>query len=175
MEIATFDAADAAAARATLAGILCDAVNGGASVGFLPPLTVAEAETYWDSVIATLATGGRALLAARAEGQIFGTVQLDLPAKPNARHRAEVQKLLVHSAARRRGVGMALMVEAEALARRLGRTLLVLDTREGDGAEHLYRRIGYREAGRIPGYARNGDGGLDATILFYRQLEADGG
>jgi ribosomal protein S18 acetylase RimI-like enzyme len=46
----------------------------------------------------------------------------------------------------------------------------VLDTRAGDDGERLYRQIGYREAGRIPGYALNAGGGRDATVLFYREL-----
>lgn len=163
--------ADAATAiRDDLCAILRDAVDGGASVGFLPPLHMAEAARYWDAVIAEVAAGTRALLIARVGGMAVGTVQLDLPGKPNAAHRAEVQKLLVHRAARRRGIGSALMAAVEDLARELGRRLLVLDTRADDDAEPLYRRIGYTEVGRIPGYALNAAGGADTTVIFYRAL-----
>jgi len=172
-EIEELDAAGAAAERAALAELLRDAVDGGASVGFLPPLAPAEAAAYWDGVIASLGAG-RALLVAREQGRVVGSVQLELVGKPNGSHRAEVQKLLVHSSARRRGVGAALMAAVEAAARGRGRALLVLDTLAGDNAERLYRRIGYQEAGRIPGFARGADGGLHATVLFFRQLDGAG-
>jgi GNAT superfamily N-acetyltransferase len=174
LTIERLDAAGAAAIHDTLCEILRDSVDGGASVGFLPPLAPAEASAYWDGVIAGLAAGSRALLVARADGAMVGTVQLELPGKPNARHRAEVQKLLVHGAARRRGVGAALMAAVAELALGLGRTLLVLDTLAGDDGERLYRRVGYREAGRIPGYAIGADGGHYATVLFYRDLAGGG-
>ncbi|MFP3656833.1 GNAT family N-acetyltransferase, partial [Burkholderia sp. SIMBA_052] len=75
---------------------------------------------------------------ARLGDAIAGTVQLDYDTMPNQRHRAEVRKLLVHPAFRRRGVARALMMELESHARRLERSLLTLDTRTGDSAEPLY-------------------------------------
>jgi ribosomal protein S18 acetylase RimI-like enzyme len=74
--------------------------------------------------------------------------------------------------ARRRGVALALMRAAEAAAVEAGRSLVVLDTREGDAAEPLYRLLGWIEAGRIPGYAQNPDGSLHATVIFYKALKA---
>jgi ribosomal protein S18 acetylase RimI-like enzyme len=168
--IENLSATAAAATRDDLSAILRDAVESGASVGFLPPLSAIDAAHYWDAVIAEVTAGTRALLVSRVGGMAVATVQLELPAKPNASHRAEVQKLLVHRAARRRGLGTDLIKAAEGLASELGRSLIVLDTRAGDDAERLYRRIGYREAGRIPGYARSADGSLHTTVLFYRDL-----
>jgi GNAT superfamily N-acetyltransferase len=60
--------------------------------------------------------------------RILGTVQLDLEMPPNQQHRAAVAKLLVDPAARRRGIGRALMIALEEIARSEGRTLLTLDT-----------------------------------------------
>ena len=101
---------------------------------------------------------------------VVGAVQLELATKPNARHRAEVQKLFVLQHERKRGVGRLLMEAIEPIARELGRTLLVLDTRLGDHAEHLYRTLHYVEAGIIPSYAQNATGTLEATIIFYKLL-----
>ena len=64
------------------------------------------------------------------------------------------------------------MRTVEALAREQGRTLLVLDTREGDAAELLYRKLGYTAAGVIPGYARSAGGSLDGSVFYYKQLDA---
>jgi GNAT superfamily N-acetyltransferase len=151
--------------------LLRDSVDGGASVGFLPPLESGDARSYWHDVAADLWKGTRVLLVARDEGGVVGSVQLELPSKPNARHRAEVQKLLVHSSARRQGLGTQLLVAVEDTARRVGRTLLVLDTQQGSVAEGLYARHGYTRAGEIPFYAAIGDGSLITTVLFYRMLE----
>ncbi|MEI7770605.1 MAG: GNAT family N-acetyltransferase [Chloroflexales bacterium] len=168
--IERLSATAATATRDDLSAILRDAVDGGAAVGFLPPLSAIEATQYWDAVIAEVAAGTRALLVSRVGGMAVATVQLALPGRPNASHRAEVQKLLVHRAARRRGLGTALMMAVEGLAREFGRSLIVLDTRAGDHGERLYRRMGYREAGRIPGYARSADGSLHTTVIFYRDI-----
>jgi acetyltransferase len=170
VEIERLDMAGAEAELAELAELLRDAVDGGASVGFLPPLGPGEAAGYWAGVLADLAASRRVLLLAREQGRVVGTAQLELMAKPNASHRAEVQKVLVHSMARRRGVGAALMTAVEAAAQAAGRSLLVLDTVAGDDGERLYRRLGYIEAGRIPAYARSGGGGLDPTVIFYKLL-----
>ena len=89
---------------------------------------------------------------------------------PNAKHRAEVMKLMVHRRARGQGIGRALMLGLEEEARRVGRTLLVLDTRAGDAAERLYARLGYTRVGVIPRYARSASGSLDDTVYFYREI-----
>lgn len=171
LQIERIAPADAAAALPELIELLRDSVDGGASVGFLPPLSEGEAHGYWADALAELANGQRVLLVARLDDRAVGTAQLGLAAKPNARHRAEVQKLLVHSRARRMGIARALMTALEEQARRLGLTLLVLDTRQGDPSERLYAAHGYTLAGIIPQYARNGDGGLDATVLYYKILD----
>lgn len=169
--IEQLSAEQARAALPELIELLRDSVEGGASVGFLPPLQPADAQEYWQGVIAGLASESRMLLVAQQGGRLVGTVQLEPAAKLNASHRAEVQKLLVHRAARRQGIGRALMREAEAAALGLGRTLLVLDTRAGDLAEQLYRSLGYVCAGEIPRYARSADGRLTGTLFFYRFLD----
>lgn len=162
-------------ARAELPGLVAllrDAVASGASVGFLDPLGEDEARAYWSGVMADVEGGTRILLVARGEGGIVGTAQIELATKPNAAHRAEVQRVLVLRSARNRGIGRALMDAVETQARSVGRALLVLDTRQGDAAERLYRRLGYVEAGVIPGYARSSAGTLDASVFFYKALES---
>ena len=117
-----------------LSGLLRDAVDSGASVGFVWPLEEAEVHRYWRGVVSAMNDRSRRLFAAFADGQLVGSVQLDLAIKANARHRAEVQKLLVHRQARRRGIARALMMRIEDLALSLGRTLLVIDVRVDDPA-----------------------------------------
>jgi ribosomal protein S18 acetylase RimI-like enzyme len=151
-----------------LVDLLLAVIDDGASIGFLPPLSRAEARAYWEHVLEP----GTVLLAAYPEDRLLGSVQLQLALRPNASHRAEVAKLMVHPVARRRGLGRQLMLVLEGAARRAGRNLLVLDTREGDPSNDLYRQLGYLEAGRIPRYARSATGDLHATVFYYKELRA---
>lgn len=155
---------------AELVTLLQDAVASGASIGFLPPLSEEEAREYWIAVLEDVAQQKRVLLVARSAQHIVGAVQLELATRPNARHRAEVQKLFVLQQERQRGIGRLLMEAIEPTAREHGRTLLILDTRLGDNAERLYRKLGYKEVGIIPSYAQNAAGTLEATIIFFKLL-----
>jgi GNAT superfamily N-acetyltransferase len=121
-------------------------------------------------VVTALQGQSRFLLVARQDHQIIGTVQLDLARQPNGLHRAEVLKLIVHSSARRHGIGRALMRGVDEVARENGRTLLILETRCGDAAEQLYRVCGYIAFGVVPKYALGADGELHDAVFFYRAL-----
>ncbi len=170
VEIRFLEAPEAASHLDALVELLRDSVDGGASVGFLPPLEVAEARAYWEDVVAKLASPSHALAVAWVEGRISGTGQLVEVGKANARHRAEVSKVLVHSAFRRRGLGAALMRALEERARQRGKSTLVLDTREGDPSERLYQSLGWVRAGVIPQYAERAGGALDSTVFYYKLL-----
>lgn len=150
--------------------LMIDAVSNGASVGFLLPIDPLEILAYWDEVRKALYHETTVLLGAFVDGHLLGTVQLVLAQRANGSHRAEVSKLLVNSTIRKRGLGSALMEAIESTAKELGRTLLVLDTRQGDPSDTLYRKLGYTPAGAIPGYARSTTGDLHTTIFFYKQL-----
>jgi len=155
--------------RRQLADMLVAVVEAGASVGFLPPLSRENAGAYWRGVIAP----NRVLLVAERGDQIVGTGQLELAMRANGRHRAEIVKVLVRPDAQGQGIGLALMQALEATARSLGRTLLHLDTREGDPANRLYRRAGFTPAGTIPNWARDADGTLKGTTFYYKVLGSD--
>ena len=155
---------------ASLASLLVDCVEGGASVGFMQPIDVARAATFWRGVAAAVARGERALLVAEdREHGVVGTVQLVLAQPENQPHRTDVSKMLVLRSARRSGVGAALMRSAEELARECGKSLLVLDTASAD-AERLYERMGWQRCGTVPGFALLPQGGFCDTTYFYRVL-----
>lgn len=170
MQISVVHADEFKPLREDLIELLEDAVASGANVGFLPPLSREEAADYWQSVEHDVRNGQIVLLVARDERGVLGSVQLILPAKASARHRAEVRKLLVHRRARRRGLGRGLMQAAEVQAAAIGRTLLFLDTRKGDAAEKLYANLGYQKAGEVPRFARSANGELHAAVFYYREL-----
>lgn len=153
-----------------LADVLHDCVHGGASVSFMLPFSIEQARAFWRGVEQGVASGERALIVAEGNGRVCGTVQLVLAQPPNQPHRADLSKMLVHRSARGQGVGAALLLHADTVARAAGKTLLVLDTASPE-AERLYTRGGWVRCGRVPGYAMLPQGGLCDTHFFYRELE----
>jgi GNAT superfamily N-acetyltransferase len=159
-----------------LAALLIDAVDDGASVSFLPPLAHDDAAAFWRRQ--AVGARGAFVIARDRDGdgdrdEIDGVVMLVPVWAPNQTHHAEVAKLLVHRRARRRGLARRLMQALEQRARDQGFTLLTLDTLRGDRAEALYRSMGWVEVGAIPDFARLADGGLGATVIFYKPLSPD--
>ena len=173
-EIKVLDQAALEDAVPALAALLLDCVRGGASVSFLSDLTLERAEGFWREVAAAASRDGRRVLAAQDAEGLAGTVQVIPFPMANKPHRAEVAKMLVHSRARRRGIGAALLAAAEVQALALGRPLLSLDTETGSAGEQFYRRLGWREIGVIPDEAYNGRGELAPTTLFYKRLDSGG-
>jgi acetyltransferase len=156
--------------RSGLIGLLLDAVNHGASVGFLEDIDQQQAGAYFDQVLSGLRDGSLLLWVALDQGRVLGSVQLGLCQKRNGLNRAEVQKLLVHSNARRRGIANRLMQRLEGEAAERQRGLLYLDTEAGSDAEAFYRAQGYRCIGGLPDYACGPDGTYRANAIYYKTL-----
>jgi len=170
LDISLLEAPIADSALDELASVLVDCVEGGASVSFMAPFTQEDGKKFFRKVAASVAAGDTALLVAKLGKRIVGTVQLGLDTPPNQPHRADVKKMLVHRAARSRGVGAALMEAVEDEARRRGRWLLVLDTVPGMSGYRLYQRAGWTKCGVIPDYALMPDGRLCDTAFFWKRL-----
>ncbi|MET7656212.1 MULTISPECIES: GNAT family N-acetyltransferase [unclassified Streptomyces] len=170
MTVTRLDAPQLYEHAAELADLLVDAVDGGASLGFLAPLDRTQAAAWWRERAAGVAAGRLAVWAAQAGGRVVGTVGLAFPDKPNSRHRAELVKLMVHRDVRGKGLGRALLAAAERTAAAIGVTLLHLDTETDSPAEHLYRDAGWTRAGVIPDYAASPAGILRATTLYYKHI-----
>jgi len=159
---------------AALAEILIEVVANGGSVSFMHPLSRADAEAFWTRSLAAADAGQRIVLGASVEGEIAGTVTLDLDCPPNQPHRADIAKLMTRLRHRGQGVARTLMVEAERQAVAAGRTLLTLDTAEEDGAAGLYEALGYEYVGTIPDYALKPLGGLTGTKIYFKRIGAPG-
>lgn len=158
-----------------LVELVQDAVGGGASLGWTATPSTKEARNYWTEALEGVARGERLLFVATDDHVCAGAVQLCFSPKPNAKHRAEVQRLMVHSQFRRRGIGQALLNALENAAAARGVTLLVLDVRSGDPAETFYQQAGYQLVGQIPGFALSTSGAYDPTSIYYRKLSAAAG
>jgi ribosomal protein S18 acetylase RimI-like enzyme len=149
-----------------LSELLVKVVDDGASIGFLPPMKLSDARQYWLTVLKPDVI----LFIAKINNEIVGTIQVHLCTKQNGLHRAEIAKLMTGPNARRKGVARSLMKVVEERTINEGRTLLVLDTREGDPSNLLYQSLGYIPAGKIPNFALSGEGELDTTVIYYKIL-----
>ena len=152
---------------AALGELLVETVANGGSVSFMHPLSREDAEAFWTK---SLGSPGRVVLGAYAGGELAGAVTLSLDLPPNQPHRGEIAKMMTALRFRGRGVGSALLAEAERLARARGRTLLNLDTASEDGAGAFYERNGYTFAGEIPDFALKPHGGLTATRIYWKRI-----
>lgn len=168
--IRPLDAREAEARLGDLADILVDAVAHGASVNFMAGFSREDGIAFWRGQLPLMAEGGRVLLVAEEHGKLVGTVVLTFALQPNAPHRAEIGKMLVHSSLRRRGLGRRLLVEAEEAARKAGRRLLMLDTQQGSAGEALYRDCGWTEFGVVPDHSFTPGGELWPTTFFYKEI-----
>ena len=153
-----------------LAGLLVDAVAGGASLGFLAGLAPAEAGAWWHAKAPAVAAGTVAVWVSRSGAGLTGTVSLVYPEKANARHRAELVKLAVHRDHRGQGLGRRLLRTAEHAAARSGVTLLLLDTETASAAESLSTSAGWHRYGIVPRYAADPAGVLRDCSFFYKPL-----
>lgn len=154
-----------------LCDVLENCVQGGASVSFMLPFGREKSQAFWQNIAQSVKRGERLLLVDELEGEgIVGTVQLILDQPENQPHRADVAKLLVHDRARRIGVAGRLMNALETAARDNGKSVLVLDTSTGSGAETFYVNAGWEKVGEIPRYALMPDGEMTGTSVFYKFL-----
>lgn len=154
-----------------LAEVLVDCVAGGASVGFMAGFTQVEAVAFFERVFSSVDLGERVLLAGYFDGRLVGTVQIVLAMMPNQPHRGEIAKLLVLRSARGLGVAGKLMEEAERVAAKNEKTLLVLDTANSH-AEALYKKLGWVRVGEIPNYALLPNGNPCATTVFWKAINS---
>ena len=174
VEIRWLTAAEGERCLIALAKVLVDCVEGGASVSFMAPFSLSEAESFYRGVLEEVEHGRRILLAAFQGTELVGTVQVLTAMPPNQPHRGEIAKMLVRRSARGQGIGARLMESAEDAAREAGKTLLTLDTVTGREGERLYTRMGWTKAGVIPNYALYPDGTPCATTLFWKELPPRG-
>jgi GNAT superfamily N-acetyltransferase len=170
LDVRRLSAAEAREQLDALARVLADCVAGGASVGYLAPFSQAEARAVYEDYVRDAERGRRIILGAFLDGELVGTAQLVLSVPPNQPHRADVARVLVHRAARRRGIAQRLMEHLEREARAEGKSLLVLDAVTGGDAARLYERTGWNTVGVIPGYALYPDGRLCDTTVFWKAV-----
>ncbi|KAL8853998.1 MAG: hypothetical protein Q9221_001121 [Calogaya cf. arnoldii] len=143
---------------------------------FTPPLSHLKIHTWWQKRANQVETGSRDILFVMAPDEpraVTGVVVLSKPGAETGPFRGMVEKLLVSPDWRRKGLGRALMMGLEDVARAQGKTLLMLDTETGSPAESFYPALGYVKFGIIPNFGISPkDGTLKSETFFYKDLRS---
>ena len=133
-----------------------------------PPLW--EEELKWfESVQRSVASGAKIVVVAEVDGHAVGLCEATRhgPSSPNHEmaHVADLG-ILVQRAHRGRGVGEALL--REVLARCRGRFEIVILSVFADNAraKRLYRKLGFRPYGSLPGGLKRGNRYIDSDLMF---------
>jgi ribosomal protein S18 acetylase RimI-like enzyme len=110
-----------------------------------PQLSTSAPAPGQEALERIVASPATALLIARDEGQIVGTLTLALFKIPTGT-RAWVEDVVVDQAARGRGIGQALTLEAIRVARASGAKTIDLTSRASrEAAGRLYEKMGFQQ------------------------------
>lgn len=156
----SLDAAGAASAEPRLAELLAAAADRGVGP-FRAPLDRAAARAYGQALAKEVAAGRALLLAGWRTGVLEGAVTVTAAPAETQPDRAAVGPLLL--AAPDAPLATALLGEAMAAARRIGRPRLTAEIRAGDALLPVYRGLGWVTLGCLPGFAGVG---ADAELLW---------
>ncbi|SCL29098.1 Acetyltransferase (GNAT) domain-containing protein [Micromonospora nigra] len=156
--------------RDRIVALWVDVTNAGGAVGFVAPVTAAEVRTIADPTLAGVAAGtDRLLIGYAGDRPVAMAVLTDNRFHLKAHYRV-LTRVMVHPDAQGHGHGVTLMREAERLGRELGLTALQVTVRDGLGLDTFYRRLGYREVGRLPGALRVATGDDRDEVFMWLDL-----
>lgn len=144
--------------------------NAGGAVGFVEPVTRDEVVPVADAAFAAVEEGPDRLLAGYENARLVAMLIFVDNRFVLKDHWCTLKRVMVHPDCQGRGYGVALMREAERLARQLGWEALHVTVRGGLGLERFYAGLGYKEVGRLPGALRVGPGDDRDEILMWLPL-----
>jgi ribosomal protein S18 acetylase RimI-like enzyme len=141
------------------------------TIGFPSPLDDREASELLAGLNESLKSGAKYLLIAEAGDQIVAHVILTPHPLPNCAHQVEVSRLMICPSFR--GTGLLTQIAQKLVLKSeiLGRSLILLDVREGTLAQALWKSWGFKEYGRLPDYARV-NGKTHAGIFMYQEVSS---
>jgi GNAT superfamily N-acetyltransferase len=127
-----------------------EVVDGDGAAGLpFPPVPVGDVPSVLDALVARLHPDRERLLIARSGSALAGWVALSRDPNPLIARWGRVDHLQTRPSHRKRGIATALMSDLHRIARdEMGLERLHLAARGGQGLEHFYARLGWREAGR---------------------------
>jgi GNAT superfamily N-acetyltransferase len=158
------------ALRKDLLACWTDVTNAGGAVGFVPPVTEDDVAPVLDRLLEGVHSGRDVLALLTVDGETAGFAALVGSSSPLRRHWATVLRVQVHPSRQGTGLGAVLMTGVHDIARSRGWEFLYLSARGGTGVDGFYRRLGYREVGRLAGAIRLAAGDDRDEILLARRL-----
>ncbi|BCB84920.1 GNAT family N-acetyltransferase [Phytohabitans suffuscus] len=156
--------------RDEIVSMWTEVTNAGGAVGFVEPVTRDDVLTTARDAFAGIEEGPDRLLAGY-EGERLVAMLIFVDNRFVLKdHWCTLKRIMVHPDRQGHGHGVALMREAERLARQLGREALHVTVRGGLGLERFYAGLGYKEVGRLPGALRVGPGDDREETLMWLPL-----
>ncbi|MFI8850646.1 GNAT family N-acetyltransferase [Streptomyces sp. NPDC053499] len=162
--------------RRALIDCWIDVSNAGGAAGFpFPPIGPRDAAPAFDAILENLAPRTCRLLMALEGDDLVGWLNIRRDAFALIAHWGTLHHVQTRTDRRGQGIGIALMKEAQAVARdEMGLEQLHLAARAGVGLETFYGRLGWKEVGRWPGALRLGPGDDRDEVLMFLDLGAEG-
>jgi GNAT superfamily N-acetyltransferase len=140
--------------REAIVAMWAEVANAGGAVGFAGPVRLDEVRDFAQPAFDRVEDGDDHLLVGYERDELVGMLLLVSHHFALTEHWRTVKRVMVRPDRQGNGYGVALLRQAEAVARRLGWAALHLTVRDGTGTERFYARLGYREVGRLPGALR---------------------
>jgi len=156
--------------RARIVALWVEVTNAGGAVGFVAPVTADEVWPVAEEAFAGVADGVDRLIVGRDGDEVVALLFMVDNRFALKAHWRVLKRVMVTPKAQGKGYGAAVMGEAELLGRKAGLAALQVTVRGGTGTENFYAKLGYREAGRLPGALRIGPGDDRDEILMWRDL-----
>ena len=151
-----------------------EVTNAGGAVGFVAPVSADVVRPVAEAALAGVDSGVDHLLAGFDDGRLVSMLFVVDHRFGLKAHWRVLKRVMVLPGSQGRGYGAALMREATAVGRRLGLAGLQVTVRDGHGLDRFYRRLGYREVGRIPGALRVAPGDDRDELLMWLDLTPTG-
>jgi GNAT superfamily N-acetyltransferase len=142
--------------RERVVGLWVEVTNAGGAVGFVPPVHAEDVRPLAEATLKAVAEGPDRLLIQTDDGELTGLLFMIDNRFAFKAHWRVLKRVMVTPRGQGRGLGTALMREAERVGREMGLAALSLTVRSGAGTEKFYERLGYTEVGRLPGALRIG-------------------
>jgi GNAT superfamily N-acetyltransferase len=156
--------------RERIVRLWVEVTNAGGAVGFVPPVTADVVLPRAEQTLAAVAAGRDHLLAGFDRDRLVAVLFIVDNEHHLKDHWRVLKRVMVAPDSQGRGYGQALMEAAAEVAAKMGLAALQLTVRGGTGTEAFYRRLGYREVGRVPGALRVAPGDDRDEIIMWLEL-----
>lgn len=138
----------------------------GGAVGFVPPVQRAPVAAKAAALVDDLRSGRAHGIALIADLALVGFAKLTPGTGPIA-HTGSITVMMIDPARQGAGLGARLMAETLALAGELALERVELAVRDGLGLDDFYRKFGFVEWGRRPGWIRVAQGDDRDEICYW--------